>query len=58
MIRASDSTSYRERMNSCGKVENVVGGTSSEKHARKEFNVARNSKCEAVEELTVMKNYD
>jgi len=45
-------------MNSCGKVENVVGGTSSEKHARKEFNVARNSKCEAVEELTVMKNYD
>jgi hypothetical protein len=45
-------------MNSCGKVENVVGGPCAVEHARMEFDVARNSTCEAVEELTVMKNYD
>jgi hypothetical protein len=37
-------------MNSCGKVENVVGGPSAERHAREDFNVARYSRFEAVEE--------
>ena len=39
----------KKKMNSFGKVENVVGGPSAEKHAREEFNVARNSRFEAVE---------
>jgi hypothetical protein len=37
-------------MYSCGKVENVVGGPIAKEHARKEFNVARNSRFVAVEE--------
>jgi hypothetical protein len=37
-------------MNSCGKVEDVVGGASAVKHTREEFNVARNSRFESVEE--------
>ena len=49
-VRSAKSKKKKKRMNSFGKVENVVGGPSAERHARKELNVARNSRFEAVEE--------